>query len=837
MPDIGGADYNNFSLYGQMPGFFPNAGWGGPSSPAYQMAAPRDYMARSNQYAGNSSYAPPGGINFGSPMTNLIGGLAIQGMFGPNVRPFQKPDLPDMDYLRAKIRNNESFSRLRGPNSIYGEDSRWLEPRVGQGLANSNLFQSAFDLINPGGSQKGAFDMIYGRLGTSFGGDLSSQANTAQKALRDINSEFRIKSGPNAGGFDFNRSFGFDREQIAEQLDVGARYGIGGLSGRKVADATRTGDVGRMARDNARVFGAAQQVFGKDKGMEELAQLMTKSIDGFQGLDATKATDLLNKIQSTSRAVNISTKAFAEYATMFNDLYKSTGMGGASAAGHIMDSAMRASVATELGRKTGDAGLSDQNATMDAQGRNRLDLMRSPTMKKATALAAKMANMTDSQLAAVQVAGVGSLADLKNGGLQKLLESGDTESLEKVLTTVNQSSDSLLGGKGSLDRRARNLSENDRQDASRIVNTERAGAFNARNAIKKFGQNLSRNGQIDQGLLDAAGGAGGLTDLMEQFSSVKEAGSLDSVMSKFNDDDFLQANPRIAAMSKDDRERFAEQFSSNFREQAQNGPALRRYGYQSPEDFNADFALASKPGRKMLDEKYTQTRKDKGLQTFLGELTGDTLKDFGVRESAGVVLDLMKDIAGGKAVDKDGKPIEMAGIRDKDGKFDLQKVLDLAKSKGKSVTKVDQMKDLLGTLDQKSIDDIDKTGQDAYDSTLLKTKGRRDLAEDARNDAIRAKATPLIDKFNDVPEMMGPSMDDWKKGQKDLQSDDPSSAKNAAAKADGGGVGELAKGAIAALEKIVTAVETVAKNTEPTTGADRIMTGARAARKTMDLRT
>lgn len=807
----GGPEYDNFSMYGRNPGFFPNAGWGGHSSPAYQasMPLPRDYMSRGNAYAGNSAYAPPGGINFGSPLMNVVGGMAINSMFGPNVRPFTKPDMPDMDYLRSKLRSNEALGRSK---DIYGLDTRYLSGAVGPGLAGNNLFQNAFDMINPGGSQKGAFDMIYGRMGTSFGGDMKSQADKSFSALKQMNDEFRIKTGPNADSFDFNKSYGMDREQLADALDAGTRYGIGGLSGKKVAAAERSGRFGDVVKDNAKVFSAAQQVFGKDKGMDELAQLMTKSIDGFQGLDSNKATDLLNKLQSTSRAVNISTKAFAEYSEMFNELYKATKMGGATASGQIMDSAMQAKVATDLGRATGDAGLSDQNATMESSGRNQLDLMRSPTMRKAQALAAKVANMTDSQAASVDVEGVGNLGDLfKSGRFEKLLQSGDTVELERVLGAVNKSDNSLLGGVGSLDRRAANLSDADRADAAKMADFSQAGDFNGRNMRKRLARNLATGGKIDKDLIEKIGGEEGLSSVMDEFGSFQEATSQKDVLNKLR-----EVRPDLP---EEDLQKLATQMSGELRDQTNNERGLKQFGYGSRQDANTAFARSSKSGQKALEESRQQVRKDEGIQAYLQELSGSSLKDLGIREGAGVLLDVMKDL--------NGKEGGMDSIKDEEGKFSLPKLMEVAKKAGKKITKTGEMKVLLDSLNQDNLDEIAAVGDNAYQTSLDQGDGL-DLAERKRMDVIRAQAAPIVEKFNN-----GIWTDEEKdaKDKLDAAKEDPAAAKGDIPAAGAGK--EQAGVDPRKVDDVVTVLREIANNTRQGGGGGKMFQGATAASKNM----
>ena len=349
-----GPDYFNYSWYGGQAPSFPGAGWGMPSSPAFSVMQPRDLMARGNQYAGNEAFAPMGGLNFGSPLANMFGSMVLGGLFGKDMRPLTQPNLPALDYFRAQQRFQTSQAMT---NQVLSQDSA-IYGRLPEMMQNKGM-QMLFDMFNPGGSQQQAFQAIYGRFGSALGGNMQSQANESLRMLGELNRGFVVGSGPRAGMWDYNQSFGLDRVETSEALDAAGRYGIGGLSMNSIVDASRNGGLNSMARKNNEIFATARDIFGKDKGFDELANLMNQSIEGLSGLDQTKAADLLNKIQATSRAVNVSSKAFAEYAAMFNQLARERSLGGAAGFEAFAGAMQSAKSSTEVGRASGDMIGSD----------------------------------------------------------------------------------------------------------------------------------------------------------------------------------------------------------------------------------------------------------------------------------------------------------------------------------------------------------------------------------------------------------------------------------------------------------------------------------------------
>jgi hypothetical protein len=426
-------------MAGQMAGL-------GPSYMPYmgQPTGQRDYMHSSNRNFASSAWSAPGALNTGNQLLDVGGAMLMQMFMGQdtfnNMRPMSKVGYSDLDYMRSRSRMTDMQSSVPGGSSleqrIYNQNLPYLAPRSGL-AAGSNIGQRIFDAVNPSGSQMAAFQTLYTGLGNRMGGGELGRSAGAEKALGQMNEFFMAKTGSDKGGLDFKETYGFDRVQLAEQVDAGSRYGVGGMSSGKFARAIKDGTAGKLMQDNAKVYSAAQGVFGKDKSMEELSQLMTKTMDGFQGLDANKATDLLHKVQATARAVGISSEAFSEYSQMLNQVYKSVGAGGSSVSGHIMHSAMNASAATEVGRKTGDAQLGDMSQNMDSSARNTLDAVNSPALRRAQAFGSIYANLSEAQRAGISVRGVGSMTEIR-GQIQKAINTGDGGRLVDLLNAFDQ---------------------------------------------------------------------------------------------------------------------------------------------------------------------------------------------------------------------------------------------------------------------------------------------------------------------------------------------------------------------------------------------------------------
>ena len=743
----GDQDYDNYNYYGNMPMQFPNSGWGGPRSPAFQQAAPmpqpRDYMSRDNGNVGNSAFATPGGVNFGNPMMNLFGMMAMQmgaaklGMDFRNMAPLSAPDMSPMDYFSAKVRFRNSYDPdVR--RQLYEADRPFLDAASGR-LGNMAMTQQVWDQFNPAGSNTRAYESIYGRLGINFGGDLNNQSRRSIEALGQFNDSF-LNTDPRGRGFgdlDFKGTYGYDRVQSVEAYDAAVRYGIGGLSGEKFADAVNKKEFGTSAGRNNSVFSAASEIFGKDKGFDELAQLMTKSLDGFQGLDSNKATDLLLKIQSASKAVNISSKAFMEYSSMFGQLYAAHGMGGITTANQLMDTAMGASVATTIGRGTGDVLLMDQNKNMDMSARNRLDQLGSPVGKKALAIAARYANMSADQARAIQIKGYGSFGEfMKSGAFQKLYDdpnSAGLEAFEQAFDLGGQEKNSILGA-GQASRGAAYLSDYDRRDAARVMNIDQPGGWKANKLNEALVKSITFNTGLKSDMVKA---------LIDQVSSVGEGGDEKAIRAK--------VAKMFPGMSPEERDRVSAQFAGEYRQLTNNQRyVLANGGFDSTAAASEAIAENSPGGRRRKAAQQAAAADDNDLRQIFHAISGDLVRGKGVKDGIKLLMNGSVDIDKLYKHDKDGNRLE----------FDAEYAKEAAKKMLRNGLQADQVSAAMETLnDKKNNKKVLAAAKAAKQYVLDQYGGEENADEAARNKAseaydkvIRAGFKGTVDKINKVTE-------------------------------------------------------------------------------------
>jgi len=748
----GGPDYDNFNYQQGVPGFFPNSGWGSPSSPGYAAAAPRhDFMSRGQQYAGNQAFGPPAGINMGSMATNMAAMMVMPMIFGPekaqsmmqNFRPMVRPDIPDVDYLRAKMRSSESFGMRE---QLYGMDAKFRDRTMGK-FGSTEVAKTLWDQVNPAGSNVGAFETVYGRMGPAFGKDLSSQASKSMQAIKDMNESFTLKTGSNAGGWDWNASHGYGKEEMLGQHDSFSRYGVGQFSKESFASADKEGR-GKILRDSSRLASAASNVFGKDKTSDELAQLMTKTIEGVQGMDPNKATELLNKIQAASRAVDISTQAFASYKTMIDDLGRSMGVRSGASVQDVSNLAINAKSLTQDGQARRDVNLSDQSKNMEALAWHAADFAGSKTGKKAQTIAAMLTEMTPSQRAAVKMADGSTGQDFLNGGMKSLMEGGDIGAIEKMIGHVESGKSGM--NVDAFQRRAAFAGEDTARKAQGVFNVGAAGvAIHNKQARRRVFDEMSK--VLSTRERDAITERGGLAAVMEGMTSTDLT----------DQGKYIEGLNRIGitgASAASIAKRLSEEAGA-IREMAKNSP-------QGQGVFGKGFDQIFAPPNKTRMAGLTQeARRGELLQRMLQDATGGSLRGMGVKDLLATGLETFKDINEGKIKMEGGETLKWTDITD-GGKLNLDKLIKVAPKAAAGILKnfaeraagSGGMKALIDATDPKVQDEVLAKGEAAYQKAKKDGANEED-AESQREAVIDAFSKSLSRKTNGEDALVPPAGD------------------------------------------------------------------------------
>lgn len=680
---------------------YRNSGFGVPPSPYYNAVKGNDFMSRAGGYQFQSAFANPLELPGMSPLMQLgtmMAGAYVMGGDLYNIRPMQQPQMPALDYITARARTLEGGAARK---TVLANSFPYLESRIGAGAASTEFAQEAYDFLS-GRSQ--AFNTLYGGIGGYLTGG-GGRAEQSLAAFSQMEGAFvrDIMGDPRNGSFDRNKSYGFSMPELVSQVETSLRYGIGGVTkssiNRSINDPEN--NFGSLVQGNAEMYNSARQVFGMDKSMEELAQLMTSSIDGIQGMDSSKASTLLNKIQAVSRSVNISSQALLEYMKMINSVSESVGMSGLDATGLALSSIGTVSAVTNLGRTNGDTLLSNQSANAVAMAENQSDFIGSPMMKRVAGLLSITQGLSGESLSAIKIDGVGTMADVlaKDGALMKALKSGDTATAQKIMDNVVKGvQDNPYGISGaSIVRKGNDLSS---QDIERFESVIPASEL--------------KSGQRER-LIDRLSGALAENTGLEKSTLGKIIGSVGSLGELQTPDAVLQAIEEAGGLGIDPSQRrvIADQIAAGTR-QVGSG-VYAQLGYARKGDTTdqtmrrASIALASGSEKVQKAAEESKRGADIGFiqQQIVSQISGEALGGITGTDMAELMLGIVKDF--------------------NEGEVSIEKLIEdpkkyLNKYVKEGMMSVTQMKGLSSALSEGSVEGILNEANSAYDKAISEGK-------------------------------------------------------------------------------------------------------------------
>jgi hypothetical protein len=466
----GSSLYGGFDAYGQPPG----------SAQGYGSTAMPDFRYRESAFAGNSSFTPPGGIRTGNGMIDMGLQIGLMSAFpGQEFRPFQAYDGADIDYLRGRGRANEAFKAYReqaGRSGILPPESE---------LGKNPIAQMATENLKYGGSTQQAFQSAYGRFGNIFGDSPEQGAKDTARLLSSMDDAFAGKGPDGKPRFDYDKSFGFNRQETVENVDSALRFGVGGMSRRGFAQAAREGRGGEYAAQANETTRLGKSTFGQDQSADQINDLLDKATGGIANVTPEKASEFLAKVQSTARALDINAKAFAEYIGAQQKMYKEMGIGGSVAADMIMSTSLAARGASDRARETGDIGLSDQNRGVAALNANAAVSQGSSFMKQLRFVAAQADRMNADEDRDFGVDGKSLKANLQ--AIDAMKAAGNGAGAEALFDRVRNRFGADLVAEGGL-----NLSEEDAARSQNIIKDTKGSDLDAETRTKALNISYQR---------------------------------------------------------------------------------------------------------------------------------------------------------------------------------------------------------------------------------------------------------------------------------------------------------------------------------------------------------
>lgn len=707
--------------------------YGAQTSGQYQSSRPGDFSSMAARDQGSRGFSNTMALQTQSPLLNIFGGMALQKAFGQdlqNIRPFSS-NMSGQDFVESRQRAMQSQAMTK---DILQLNAPYLSSRIGN-AGNNMGAQMALDALNPAGSQLQAFNQIYANQGRGFGSTEQQKSEGAFNTVLQMKGAFEQESGPNKGGWDFRKSYGFDYNQTAEGGDVSIRRGIGkNMTTENFAAAVNRGEGGTMLKENNRMFQAAGDLFGKDKSMDQLGELVTGAIEGVNQLESGQVAELLQKIKATTKTVDMSSEAFVEYSNLLKEMYRSVGITGPAVTGHVLSSISSAKVATNIGRETGDAALGDYNKNLEASGLNKMRLTKSQGMKEIKAVAAIASKMTDEQMTSVQINGMGTMSQVMQS-YKKALDEGDTDTLSNIATAVNESKNDFFKA-GKVTGMAREWGADDDAAASKVYDFDKVGDLQGGKFRKFVAKGIA--GNIDKDIM-AKIGQGGFDKIMDEISSPAEAqdrARISEIMTKkFNG----------MGLTQQEQDKFSTQFAMNAEERLDQH---KRFGYENKTQSGMAFASGSRSGKEQTAKMRQQIESSQKQSKYMAEISGDVMRPFGEKEAMKEALNVAMELQNGTI---DGK-----SVMDKEGKWDVGKFTDLVKARTKGVLKISETKDMMKAAmalsSPESITEVEKAGEDASGQAQQNGANPEEV-EKIRDEAKRNKINEIYKKsLEEVPE-------------------------------------------------------------------------------------
>ena len=344
-----------------------------------------------------SQYAS-GGFDFGNPIFNLLAPL-ITG--GRQMLPIGGTQESGGDHFRALERSKTS-SEMSGAGRY---DEFYKNPLVRQKYGEMAEQPMGRQLLNfmgvGGGNFKAATEMAQTYFSKGMADKSSvtgltsirSEMEESQKMVQSIQENFIDKNGD----YSYKKSKGFNLVDSVKNVQTLRDLGIKGVN------ETLSGPMTEEKRENVKslsshsneIMRQAKDTFGPGMSNEQMGDLMDKAMGGLQGIDASKASSLMDRIQSTSRALDMSGKAFAEYMAMQRRVYKQLGVTGETSANMIMNSALVGTARAKDAQKRGDVANSNVDDQVAWANANAIDAIESENSKYNQQLDSKMANFSD----------------------------------------------------------------------------------------------------------------------------------------------------------------------------------------------------------------------------------------------------------------------------------------------------------------------------------------------------------------------------------------------------------------------------------------------------------
>lgn len=400
---------------------------------------------------GYDTFAPNGGFNFSNPLFSMLANLMVGGNI---MAPMGGTSQPIPTYLEAAQRS-QAISKLQSEGRFNGRRADGSLPSAYEPfgkIAEDPIGQWGLGMLGIGGGNvqsatEAATSYFSKRLLGPGRHDPAQEVEAGHGMVRDMQEAL---TNPYTKNFDYKRSHGFDLPETINNLRAYDRLGFGGVD-KALRDREKDPESFKKLLDNSNELMQQQkETFGPGMSDKQMGNLLDKAMGGIAGVDPAKASQFLDKVQSTARALDMSGRAFAEYVAMQQDAYKQVGVGGALAADMITNAALSGRSSARAAKDRGDTSMANENVAVNAQNALNIKYAGSDHFKVAVAIGSRLSGMTEEQKARTQVGTDGETVSSLERQLKAAVRSGDNDAAERIRNQLMPA----LGGAAQIQQAA-----------------------------------------------------------------------------------------------------------------------------------------------------------------------------------------------------------------------------------------------------------------------------------------------------------------------------------------------------------------------------------------------
>ena len=271
----------------------------------------------------------------------------------PEVPAIRMPVTPASEIEPEEISEEvkQKRARFNELNQQYQEVKKFLDvnketPEVGVNKIQSEEIERRLDQIveeitvldeQKGQERKAEFNAIKRQIK----GDVETAVTSAQDAYQEVINNYGT---PQQQGLALETQQDRTRGPMAVLAEAPTPE-----------NAERQEEARNKLLENNKMVREAQNLFGQDLNLDEIAQSIKGMVEGSSGMTTSKVTDLLQRIQATAVVVDMSNEAIVKYFDVIDNMYKGMGVRAGNKANMAQNAILAADAVVKTRKEAAEA--------------------------------------------------------------------------------------------------------------------------------------------------------------------------------------------------------------------------------------------------------------------------------------------------------------------------------------------------------------------------------------------------------------------------------------------------------------------------------------------------